>query len=183
MRSHVRSHVRSHLSSHVSFSSRACIYEIRQKLAFANKKGINVKIVWVPAHKGIQGNKKADVNAKIAAKEGKLLNVPIPVSDLFANIKKDCKEENSRKLIEISKEKGTFYFANFYSYFGLPWFFNVDLSRKAIVSINRIRSNHTSLNCSLFRQKIVQTETCPCGEDIDSIDHIIWSCNLYTKER
>ena len=170
------------LSSYNFNRNNSLTFEIRQKLAYADSLGFKIKIAWVPAHVGIQGNEIVDAKAKLAAKEGKLLNVPIPTSDLFEKIKRDCKKENTIRLRNIAEEKGSFYFQNFFQE-GPPWFFGFNLSRKAIVSINRLRCNHSSLNSSLYRQRITQSDLCACGKDSDTIDHILWCCELYDQER
>lgn len=166
-------------------SGKSCpiINDLRQKLAVACESNISIKLVWTPAHIGVAGNEKADENAKIAAKNGDLLDEPIPVSDLFFYFKRKCIEENNVKLISIGQEKGSFYFNNFYSDSKKPWFQDFDIPRRAICSINRVRCNHSSLNSSLYRQKIVADNRCKCGEDIDTIEHVFWNCNLYVLER
>ena len=159
------------------------IESLRQKLAHLSNSKVKIKLVWIPAHMGIMGNEIADINAKQGAISGELLDDPVPFSDLFAIIKEKYKKENENILINIGREKGILYFENFYTKANKPWFYNLNLSRKAVVSINRIRSGHTSLNSSLYRQKIVDTDRCKCGEDVDTIDHIFWRCKLYNSER
>ena len=92
-----------------------------------------------------------------------------------------CTEKNCQKL--LSKEKGIFYFENFFVFTTKLWFFNKNLSRKSIVSIHRIRCGHTSLNSSLFKHKIVDSDICKCDDSVDNVEHIFWECILYEKER
>ena len=52
-----------------------------------------------------------------------------------------------------------------------------------MVLINRIRCGHTSLNSSLLKHKIVESDMCKCGDSVDNVEHIFWDCKLYDKER
>ncbi|OXU23629.1 hypothetical protein TSAR_016262 [Trichomalopsis sarcophagae] len=92
-------------------------------------------------------------------------------------------KKNEKILINLSKNKGTFYFEHFYVNKNKPWFYNTGLSRKSTVSINRIRCDHNSLNSNLYRHKIVDSDLCKCGEDADTVEHIFWCCKLSKSER
>ena len=65
----------------------------------------------------------------------------------------------------------------------MPWYKRVKINRKAVVSINRIRCNHNSLNCSLNRFNIVKSDMCKCNESQDTPDHIFWQCRRFNRER
>ncbi|CAG5109310.1 Protein of unknown function [Cotesia congregata] len=64
-----------------------------------------------------------------------------------------------------------------------PWFHNFKFRRKTIVSINRLRSGHTSLAHSLKRFEIVNSEQYPCGEATEEPNHVFWQCKLYEEAR
>lgn len=75
------------------------------------------------------------------------------------------------------------YFQLYHSQSVNPWFASSSLSRKSIVNINRIRSDHNSLKLySLFKFKITDNDLCSCGF-IEDENHVLWTCNKYTKER
>ena len=78
---------------------------------------IKIKLVWIPSHVGIDGNEKVDSKAKSAASEEKHLNELILFLDLYSEVKKKCKKENENAIINLSKEKGIFYFQNFFDNF------------------------------------------------------------------
>uniref|UniRef100_A0ABD2W7M3 RNase H type-1 domain-containing protein n=1 Tax=Trichogramma kaykai TaxID=54128 RepID=A0ABD2W7M3_9HYME len=124
-----------HESRQPRISASTRVYMIKSKRK-TDKNNIKVALHLVPSHVGIQGNEKADTISKAAATNGPILDKPIPVSDQYA--------------IDLSSEQGTFYFQNFYSDSPKPWFKSTGMPRKATVSMNRIRSNHLSLNSSLF---------------------------------
>ena len=156
---------------------------LKKEIAMSKSLNKDVIITWVPAHIGITGNENADVSAKNSANNGILLNVDIPVSDLFNIYNTKCDKENIDKLKDMFNVKGKIYYKMFETTDKKPWFYNFNFSRKGISTVNRIRSDHTSLNSSLFRCKIVNNNMCNCGLEPDSIEHIFWQCNLYSRER
>lgn len=104
--------------------------------------------------------------------------------DTFNFIKTNYLEQNESDIKEIAEveSKGTFYFNNYYKKRVKPWFYEQNLTRKAIVMINRLRSNHTSLKSSLRKLNIVEDDLCVCGLSIENADHIIWECNKLKKK-
>ncbi|XP_039310407.1 uncharacterized protein LOC113005859 [Solenopsis invicta] len=63
-----------------------------------------------------------------------------------------------------------------------PWFHKFKFKRKSVVSINRLRSGHTTLAECLFNHKIIDSPLCECG-DIQSPNHIIWQCEHLNGQR
>ncbi|CAD6237770.1 GSCOCG00008335001-RA-CDS, partial [Cotesia congregata] len=122
------------------------------KLSLLNKK---VKLVWIPAHKDITYNELVDQAAKDSAKNGIDTQLLISASDFKAIWKTKIKNKFNQWCLIIGKEKGKNYFNKFYSESASPWFHNFKFRRKTIVSINRLRSGHTSLAHSLKRFEIV----------------------------
>lgn len=60
------------------------------------------------------------------------------------------------------------------------WLVDVpNLSRKFIISINCIRNNYTSLDNSLYKCHIVNSDLCKCRLGPATIEHIFWQCELY----
>lgn len=59
-----------------------------------------------------------------------------------------------------------------------PWFYDVLFTRGSIVSINRLRLNHNCSRVHLNRIKIVSSPYCECGYDLDTVDHILFECQL-----
>ena len=105
------------------------------------------------------------------------------MSGHFTTFKKQCKKGNEDIIVNLSVTKGSFYFKNFYNMKSNPWFFDLESSRKTIVSINRLRSNQSSLNSSLFRKNITSSKDCQCGYLEDSTERVFWECELYEEAR
>lgn len=149
-------------------------------LSLLNKK---VKFYWIPAHTGIKYNEVVDEAAKESAVVGIDSQILIPASDLKAIWKVKIKNKFNLWCLNTGKEKGKKYFNKYWTEGAAPWFKNFKFRRKSIVSINRLRSEHTSLASSLFRFKIVNSDQCSCGEAIEDPNHVFWQCKLYEKAR
>lgn len=148
-------------------------------------KAKNIRLIWIPSHLGIEGNEKADAMAKLAAKEGPLLEFDLPYADLLSSFKMKCLKNNINTITRVADElgKGSLFFRQFFSPSPKPWFYDLYLPRNAIVSINRLRSGHSSLKASLFKFSIVENDICPCGLSPENIDHITFHCKKYDRER
>jgi len=173
---------RSVLDALTSFSTRSCdnylIPLIRSKFHSLSASGFRVQLVWIPSHKGIEGNETVDLAAKRAAVNGHKPKFKVPHTDLYATIKRDM-ESGFRSFLENAfRDKGIQYFSYFYQSSPKPWFYRYSLTREQIVTINRIRSNHYNLNYSLFRKNIVDSGACPCGDSRQDVNHIIFYCRL-----
>lgn len=158
------------------------IYIIRQKLLEIHRLNHIVTLVWIPAHCGILGN-ETDYLAKNAISRGTPITDTIPHSD-FYSISRIKYQENSTKFLKSqAHHKGKKYFQYFDGLQPKPWFHSFEVDREAIVTCVRIRSNHYSLNASLYRCNIIQDPSCHCGHPLQDVDHIFWHCPLFSVPR
>ncbi|XP_046144405.1 uncharacterized protein LOC123988423 [Osmia bicornis bicornis] len=145
-----------------------------------------VVVMWVPAHRGIEGNELADRHAKAAAQSIVKQLSQVPYTDVFPLLKQKIKDSADIELTRQGRYKGTKYFREFYAKSkAQPWFHNKNLSRHTTVWINRARANHFHLKASLARVGMAQDTRCQCGYPMEDIDHILWDCTLtreYRKE-
>jgi hypothetical protein len=44
-------------------------------------------------------------------------------------------------------------------------------------------TGHGNIRSYLYRLKIIETSTCPCGTKDQTIDHLLFECELLKKER
>lgn len=160
------------------------ILEIRQKYLNFQKKNENSKIIiyWIPAHKGITGNELADTEAKFAAEQYPT-RLKLPFSDLKLLYKSISMKDTLKLITDAGETKGQHYFQNYFTPCFKPWFKNKNLSRVEIVSICRFRSNHYNLKASLKKINVVEDTVCECGNEEQTLNHIIWQCPNYEKER
>lgn len=159
-----------------------CIHDIYFRCIEKNKR---INFIWIPSHKLIEGNERADQNAKYAAMNGILLEYDLPYTDLVGFFKEKCLRSNNIAISNMAHEqdKGIYYYNNFFSLSAKPWFYNFHLNRRAIVTLNRLRSGHSSLLASLYRIGIVDSSLCSCGLGQENIDHILWNCSKYKDAR
>lgn len=108
--------------------------------------------------------KEQIVRPKKSSKIGRDADFFLPSSDLCAVWKCNLFLSLFEWVENRGLEKGSYYFKWFLNRNRKPWFNKFDLKRKSMVSINRLRSGHTSLADSLFRNNIVDSPLCDCDE-------------------
>lgn len=159
------------------------IYQIKDKIRDLSNTGRKIKLIWIPNHCGIIGNELADTRAKSASHCGRNCLQGIPLGD----VKNFFKDELYIKFFEwceiTAKERGKIYFENYFIRNRDTWFKKVDLSRREIVFLCRLRCGHTSLKESLARFNTVPSPLCPVCEISESANHIFWQCNRYNEQR
>ena len=165
------------------------IYSIKKKInLLTDPLGLNkeITLLWIPAHKGLEGNELADQLSKDAT------NLPphpfwkIPSSDFKKHYLEEMWDYTFKfwtHKASLQAATGKKYFSTHFSDQKKPWFNQSKLPRIYISWVNRARSNHYSLNGSLARVKLTQHANCPCGADVQDINHILWQCHLYESLR
>ncbi|XP_058807432.1 uncharacterized protein LOC131673441 [Phymastichus coffea] len=160
------------------------IYEILQKNDKFSKgnNSTTLTVVWVPAHRGIIGNEMAD---KASKKATELLPtvIQIPHTDYRALFKKTAVNSTNKLIKNQGLTKGVDYFKNYYDDSNTSWYSNKGYEREFITSVCRCRSNHISLNESLFKINVISDPKCECGADTQELNHIVWQCPLFDDTR
>ena len=174
----------------------------REALRLANlmqkRKGkhkFKLTLRWSAGHVGIEGNEKADEEAKKAASELSsqvTLLPPYLRKPLFSNPSALRREHNDRlkkdwankwgqtkrgriaKRIDKSSPSVKF----------LKTISNPKISRNAASQIAQLRLQHFPLNGYLHKIKRVDSANCPaCGADDESNTHFLLTCQSYAHER
>jgi hypothetical protein len=84
------------ISSPENFGKRSLLIScIKEQLEETKAAGKHVKIHWIPAHRGITGNEKADELAKLSNRHGRDSQNPVPAEDLKSLWKKNPKRNPS----------------------------------------------------------------------------------------
>lgn len=156
---------------------------LKNQLKNLQDNGISVKLYWVPAHVGLAGNELTDTEAKAALRSGRDTQIGLPVTDLMGLWKEKLETKFHEWCRTESDKKGTKFLNTFYRRERSPWYVKHKLTRKTIVSLNHLRSGHTSLRSSLSRFKIVPSGRCPCGESDETPDHVFWQCTRFEPQR
>lgn len=158
------------------------IFEILEKMRELKHNGREASLIWIPAHKNIAGNEAADRAAKEASLRGIDTDFLLPASDFRA----EWKDRLFLELFGWAENRGAVKGAYFFNHFSLrnrkPWFHNFKFKRKSVVSINRLRSGHTTLAECLFNHNIIDSPLCDCGRS-QSANHIFWQCDLFVEAR
>jgi hypothetical protein len=146
------------------------------------EKDFNVVLMWVPSHVGIEGNETVDMIAKNSSRNGDFWNQNIYRNDFYPLAKIHLFEEWQKRW--NIDEMGRFAFSINPNISLSPWFQDlVDENRRSIVIMSRIISNHTRTASHLNRIKILADPLCICGENYETVDHILWQCPRFTIER
>ena len=148
---------------------------------------LEFKIAWVPSHKDIAGNEKADEEAKRAALEQLAGESPLHVHKLKSvqtmkindDISKAAKKAwnngkaNARQHRKITRPHRLKTGTRLYG----------DLPRKQLSNLIRLRTGHCRLNSYLSRRNIIEDPTCDCGRGVETVKHFLLLCKKYEGPR
>ena len=159
------------------------------------KRWCKVKLIWTPAHEGIQGNERADEEAKEVAETGssprrrlptflRRKSLPLSISATRQTLKSDIKKRwkskwkvsprySSASNIDYSLPSDNYiHIAN-------------QLTRNQASVLIQLRTGHLPLNTVLFRIKRSDTPHCPhCHNGTrETLVHYIFFCPHYEHAR
>ena len=148
---------------------------------------LHIKIIWIPGHAEIEGNERADAEAKKAAIQAPtsrpynhkpLKSARIRVIKEMARKQWD-KEWNentktAKALRRITKRKGTK---------TGPKLYNEIPGRDAVAKIVQLRTGHCGLNHYLHRFGKRNSPYCECGMGKETVEHYLLECRRYKEQR
>ncbi|XP_070162306.1 uncharacterized protein [Polyergus mexicanus] len=157
------------------------VFQIRGSLFECTKQSLEIHIIWIPSHRGIYGNERADILAKES------LHLPDPLllskchyTNLYSRFKSLSKDRAIRVIQAESFIKGTKYFAHKPDILSPPWYTNRKikeiLPRSVITLVSRLRSNHTATMGHLWRKNITDSSECQCGHSFQDLNHTFFGC-------
>ncbi|XP_012272764.1 ribonuclease H1-like [Orussus abietinus] len=139
------------------------IYDIKELYIKIKQNRQVIKFIWIPSHKGIEGNEKADTLAKESTNRPQTDIKTLPYSHTHREYKEEMKNNTWKYVQEQAKHKGTYYFKKFAEKTTTAWFRNSSMKRDNITLINRLKSNHTRVKAHLFKKNIINSPECHCG--------------------
>ena len=153
-----------------------------------NEQGyLQIEIVWIPGHAEIEGNEKADTEAKRAAKDPTLSQIHNykPLKSARARyIKETAKKQwlttwngntkTTNPLRRIMKGK--------HMKTG-PALYNEIEDRNSAAKIAQLRTGHCGLNRYLHRFGISNTPYCQCGYGKETVEHYLLECRKFREQR
>jgi hypothetical protein len=168
-------------SRKISPRTHSVVYECKEALWRLRADQFVVRLMWVPAHVGIDGNKMVDRIAKESAASENLYRGGALECDL-------CLQMKSCLLMDWQSkwdggDMGRYAFSVFPRVWLSPWFLDLVADRPVIKVISRLISNHNRVKTHLSRINIVAAALCGGGCNYETVDHILWSCPLYRHER
>lgn len=148
----------------------------------------SIRIQWIPAHVGIDGNETADRLARESLTSSILddsacSNRFIPTEDILHICKQLIHKKWTSEFINITENKGKFHAQILKKPTLKPWFKKTNLNSSHLKKILRIRSGHTFDKKYKFRLKLTDTNICTSCNTIEDIEHIITHCTLYQNTR
>ncbi|XP_054015827.1 retrovirus-related Pol polyprotein from type-1 retrotransposable element R1 2 isoform X1 [Hylaeus anthracinus] len=156
----------------------------------ANRKNTRKLIIGrIPRHINIIGNELAEQKAKRQTERVHDTQYKVPAKDILVDLKEEFWNKFKEKGMEIGREKEALFMReigpNHKRARYKPWFikYKNKLDRSTVRMISRIRCNHYNLRASLAWKGIVEDSTCPCGQEDEDIDHVLFECGLYNVER
>ncbi|XP_076547400.1 uncharacterized protein LOC143305952 [Osmia lignaria lignaria] len=158
----------------------------RSENGSAGPAGLDVAFAWVPSHVGIEGNEKADILAGSATFSEEDISPEVSERDIRRFMLEGAWERFSNKMCRIGLFKGVKYFNNRNNNVGnrRPWFYKISgFDRKFLTRMNRLRLNHFNFGESLFRKNLVESKECVCGNQEESLEHVIWECDRFMLDR
>lgn len=164
-------------SLHNSKNHNSLIEKIRQQIITLERQNWTVEIAWVKAHVGIRGNETADRLAKKATINNEAETyIKIPLSALRKSIREktleqwECEWQNTTKGAETKQ-----YFPTVAQ--------RLKQRFPITANITAMLTGHGRLKAYYHRFHLTDDPTCPCNEESQTTDHLLYRCSQFSQQR
>lgn len=128
-----------------------------------------------------------EMNVRILAREairsGKDTQYFIPPVEVTNFWRTQMYQEMFQWTKEESVTRGASYCRNFLDEERKTWFKKFSLKRRAVTTINRLRTGHTSLAESFYRFRIVASPICARCDVEETPNYVFWECIEFEEQR
>jgi ribonuclease HI len=168
-------------------SGQAIIAAILNQIDSVTNSGSQMKITWIPGHMEIEGNERADAEAKHAATTptaSKAFQYP-PLKSCWAQKIKTIAKEQWNKAW-LTKTQTAHHLRRISTKQGIktgPKLYNNISSRATCAQVVQLRTGHCGLNKYLHRFKKRDSPTCECGYGEETVEHFLLECPNYKEAR
>lgn len=133
-----------------------------------------IRLVWVPGHKGLTLNECADALA-VASRDGPVISI-LPTLSFVSS----ARFEKFATSVDIGKSPLS---TSEFLHLDFSWKNRWCSSRRAEISITRLRCRVPPLNFYLHRSGLSQTHLCHHCNESESLHHFFITCRLYKNQR
>lgn len=165
-------------TAEVSAKAHPLVLDIKSLISRITSSGRKIILIWCPSHRGLTGNERADQLANEARENGEYLEIKLQNKTTAKIASKIFENQEYTKVENSFKSKGIVYGKLRENKIKSPWFTLLNLPRKSITALNRLRSGHTSNNEHLNRIGLAESPDCLCGFEGQDLNHIFWACPL-----
>jgi ribonuclease HI len=175
------SSVKALVSRKISHRTHLLDYECKQMCSDLLEDGVEVEIMWIPAHVGLKGNDIVDERVRHMALNGAVFERPLPQVNFQGLASSVLLREWQGKWNAADTGRFTHYKLSRVSL--RPWFEGQRNDRKFVSTVSRIMSDHCTARSHLSRFRIVEGAVCICLKDYETVDHLIWHCERFETDR
>jgi len=154
------------------------IDQIRNKVIDMEQQEWKVEFRWIKAHAGHRGNEMADQLAKEAARSKTIKECynRVPKSVVLGDLREQSVLQWQSEWERTTKGLIT---KSFFPKIGD----RLKLRINTTPNFTTIITGHGNIRTYLNKYKIIDNPICPCNDGEQSVDHIIYECNLQRQER